>query len=351
MILALCMLCRFGAGQAAFTLPEALTEIGDEAFAGCAGLNSAEVPESVTSIGEDAFSGCGEALLILTEPGSEAVNYARTHQLDYRAGTQYRALLIGQMYHDSVITPLDGPVNDITALQTRLPQIGWTVTTRSDLTAEGIRAAIGTALGGATENDVSLFYYSGHGYEDGSLVGTDAEGLTPESLRNALDGIPGRKVVIVDACYSGQLITEDGGQAKGAQTRKAAKASGPADGSEAFINSFQAAFRPRLRGALNTNSYYVITAARADEECGEEYITAGGSGRYMGVFTYYLCLGIGYNGVVRQTAPLNADINGDGAVSIQEAYGYAAANATERNPYQHAVVWPAGCRWFAPFRQ
>ena len=70
----------------------------------------------------------------------------------------------------------------------------------------------------------------------------------------------------------------------------------------------------------------------------------------MGVFMYYLCLGLGYDGVSGQQTGMNADSNGDAAVSVQEAYAYAAANALTVNRDQHAAVWPEGCRWFAPFR-
>jgi hypothetical protein len=351
------LLCWYSPGRTEVTLPESLAEIGDEAFAGCGAMNEVSVPESVTVIGEDAFNDCGEALLILTEAGSEAVNYARGHQVDYRAGTQYRALLIGQTYPDSVyVSSLVGPANDIEAMGARLPQIGWSVTTKSNLTRDAIRTAIGTVFGGATENDVSLLYYSGHGYADGSLVGTDGNGLSPESLRSALDNVPGRKVIVVDACYSGTLIEEDGEAGDEEQIPKAAASAGgteedESEAAEAFIESFQAAFRPRLRGAMNAGGYFVITAARANEQSSEEYFTANSSGRYMGVFTYYFCLGIGYNGASGQNTTLNADVNTDGAVSIQEAYAYAAVNATKRYSRQHAMVWPAGCKWFAPFRE
>lgn len=349
------MLCRCCAGRADFELPGSLTEIEDEAFAGCSALNVVSVPEDVSAVGENAFSGCGEALLIVTGAGSEAVlNYARANMVDYRAGTQYRALLIGQMYTDSTVGLLNGPVNDVQALYTRLSQIGWEVISESDLTAEEIRSSVGTAFLGATENDVSLFYYSGHGDLDGSLVGTDGEDLAPGSLREAMDNIPGRKVIIVDACYSGKLIEEEDGQKKGAQLRGTGAKTDSADeneAAEAFVSNFQAAFKPRLRGAMNANNYFVITAARADEMSEEQYISSGGSTRVMGVFTYYLCKGIGYDGVSYQQTALKADSNGDGAVSIQEAYTYAAINALTKTEDQHAAVWPSGCKWFAPFRE
>lgn len=94
----------------------------------------------------------------------------------------------------------------------------------------------------------------------------------------------------------------------------------------------------------------MITAAREYEESEEGYISSGGNGRIMGYFSYNFCLGLGLNGVTMRKDALNADRNGDDAVSIQEAYAWAAQNALAMNAGQHAAVWPSGCGWFAPFR-
>ena len=70
-------------------------------------------------------------------------------------------------------------------------------------------------------NDVSLFYYSGHGANsvgaDGNptsyhaaLVGTFQTYVSIARLKTELDKIPGKKVIIIDACHSGQFIARDG---------------------------------------------------------------------------------------------------------------------------------------------
>ena len=46
-----------------------VTEIGEEAFAGCSGLTSVNIPKSVTEIGDSAFEGCS-GLTSVTIPES-----------------------------------------------------------------------------------------------------------------------------------------------------------------------------------------------------------------------------------------------------------------------------------------
>ena len=45
-------------GLTSLTLPDGITEIGDEAFEYCSGLTSLTLPAGITSIGDDAFYGC-----------------------------------------------------------------------------------------------------------------------------------------------------------------------------------------------------------------------------------------------------------------------------------------------------
>lgn len=70
----------------------------------------------------------------------------------------------------------------------------------------------------------------------------------------------------------------------------------------------------------------------------------------MGVFTFHVCQGCGWDEVQNQSCSLKADANGDGAVTQQEAFSYAGGKAKADNPWQTAMVWPASCTWYAPFR-
>ena len=64
----------------------------------------------------------------------------------------------------------------------------------------------------AAENDITYFYYSGHGGSDGSISPTynhetrnGSFSLTPNELAEILNKIPGTVVVILDSCYSGTI--------------------------------------------------------------------------------------------------------------------------------------------------
>ena len=48
----------FCTGLASITIPNSVTSIGGNAFAGCTGLTSIEIPNSVVSLGDEAFENC-----------------------------------------------------------------------------------------------------------------------------------------------------------------------------------------------------------------------------------------------------------------------------------------------------
>lgn len=67
-----------------------------------------------------------------------------------------------------------------------------------------------------TENDLTIFTYSGHGYkETGHLAlaysgnGKSADALDPATLLLWMADIPGKKLVILDSCFSGMAVEEN----------------------------------------------------------------------------------------------------------------------------------------------
>ena len=313
--------------------PEGLSSIGDHAFADCANLRSVSIPGLDTQIGEGAFSGCAEAMLLSTAPGSAAMTYASLNQLDYQADTTYRALLIAQCSY-TTITALEAPARDVQRLRSALTRHRGTpylVTIEQDLKQSEILTAISETFADAQPQDVSLIYYSGHGAKGGALVGVDGTGLSVSSLRSALDQLPGRKILLVDACYSGAIIgrSADGGTA------------------EDFVSDFTSAFTLRSRDNLATDGYFVITAARSTQQSGEKGISLNGEWIYYGIFTRHLCDGLGYDYLSDAAGALLADTNGDRVVTLQEMYQYAKVNAAAEYASQTAQVFPDSCTWQA----
>lgn len=298
---------------------------------------------------------------------------AYTHQ--ETVGT-YRALLIGNTYTGES-NELPGCENDVDGMRTmlgRMTATPYSVTVKKNIRAEEILSSISSTFGNASYNDVSLFYYSGHGANsvgaDGNptsyhaaLVGTFQTYVSIARLKTELDKIPGKKVIIIDACHSGQFIARDGAvtqvsssafnsqvvnlfandeQLSGDVSRTAVVLA--ADDSE-LLSEEAPAFIDRADDTNFAKSgYYVITACRSEEKSVSTGYDSNGDGkidRYFGLFTYGLCYGNGWN-LARNSAisSLNADLNKDSKVTLYEAYVYAKVMAQSHNPNQTAQIWP-----------
>ena len=131
-----------------------------------------------------------------------------------------RALIVGIDNYD--VAPLSGCVNDAKAVDAVLKTHGTgspnfqtrIVTSPSeDLTRPKLRNLIETLF--ATECDIALFYFSGHGFVrsgDGCIVSKDAErndeGISMTEILGLANTSPVKnKIIILDCCYSGNMGT------------------------------------------------------------------------------------------------------------------------------------------------
>lgn len=111
-----------------------------------------------------------------------------------------------------------------------------------EATKEAILTGIVSTFVNADDNDISYFYWNGHGGAriEPHILPTDTH-HTPETwisvneLENLFDNIAGTKVIILDTCFSGGFI----------------------DKGYDFTRAF------------NRDSYYVLTSCRGDGECKE----------------------------------------------------------------------------------
>jgi len=188
-------------------------------------------------------------------------------------------------------------------------------------TKSNILQGISSTFSGADSNDISYFYFSGHGalVENTSyLCPADITSFTDsainiDELESALSAIPGTKVVFLDSCHSGGFIGK--GREKIIVSREELESF-----NNEVINIFSQA---ESKGLLTTNEYIVLTSCHYYQECMELAPLTPGDFDPFGVFTMALCTGCGYYG------SYPADTNLDTRVSLQEAYLYVKSYVAE----------------------
>jgi hypothetical protein len=245
--------------------------------------------------------------------------------------TIYRAYCVGVgdyiYFPDSYgNTDLPGPPYDVNRICFTLSkcQFGTLNTEFSEIwyntdwsaTKSAILQGIANIFSEADYNDISYFYFTGHGIRVNNisyLCPTEANYYAPMStyisvgeLEAVLSTIPGTKVVFLDSCYSGEFI------GKGVEEIQISKEELTFFNDE-IITIFS---RAESKGLLTANQYKVLTSCHYYQECMELAPVTPGDFDPFGVFTMALCEGCGYYG------SYPADTNLDSKVSLQEAYLY-----------------------------
>jgi len=243
----------------------------------------------------------------------------------------YRALLVGVGDYENLLPAPDGDLNgppyDVARMYYILDQckFGSSNTVFSvindgliDLyaTKTAILQGIASTFSGADENDISYFYFSGHGsytgvFEVSYIFPTDVDvsidsAISINELEMALSTIPGTKVVILDSCFSGGFI------GKGKEEKIISKENLTSFNDE-IINVFSQA---QTKGLLTTNQYKVLTSCHFYQACMESAPHPTDNNPF-GYFTAALCAGCGYN-----DGNYYADSDNNTKVSLNEAMEY-----------------------------
>lgn len=242
----------------------------------------------------------------------------------------YRAVLIGNSNY-GYNNNLSGPFYDVERMKEVLSKSRFgnnniefsSIDIIRDASKQETLNGIRNMLFAADENDVSYFYYSGHGkYNeitqaaylspvDSNLGDND---ISADELESVLNEISGTKVVIIDSCYSGGFINKD---AKDSVNKLSM-----------FNDSIIRTFSKKITSSLNKSSYKVLTATASNENAVENYEFGWG---YGGVFTNYFVQGCGYN-----TNYYPANKNYDNKISLNEIYQYTRGNVNT----SHVQVYP-----------
>ena len=178
-------------------------------------------------------------------------------------------------------------------------------------TKSNILQGIASTFSGADSDDVSYFYFSGHGSRvenisylcPADVTSFVNSAISVDELENTLSTIPGTKVVFIDTCHSGGVIGK-------AMDEIITSKEELESFNDEVINVF---LQAQPKGLLTTNQYKVLTSCHYYQECWEIQPEEGDP---FGVFTMALCKGCGYYG------SYPADNNMDTMISLQEAYLY-----------------------------
>lgn len=225
-------------------------------------------------------------------------------------GTVYRAYVVGNTYPGSYLylPNCDTDAKSMAAMLRSMTGTEYKVTYEINRNNAQILSGIATAFAGAKEGDVSLFYYSGHGENGtGRLCGTGDTRISFSELREALDQVPGDKIVLLDSCYSGGAINKD----YDSDMEKYANAA-----IAAFANSAVGTFANSVpkSGELAASSYYVMTACRMDQ-------TSSSMAEGYSLFTKCFEEVCGWNELSNSMLDsASADTDNDGAITMTEAY-------------------------------
>ncbi len=253
--------------------------------------------------------------------------------------TVYRAYCVGVgdyiYFPDSYgNTDLPGPPYDVNRVCQTLSQCRFgslptefseiLYTTDWSATKSSILQGIASIFSEADYNDISYFYFSGHGIRLNNisyLCPTEVSYYSPmttyisiNELESALSAIQGTKVVLLDSCHSGGFI----GKGKGEITISKEELESFND---EIINVFSQA---QSKSLLTANQYKVLTSCHYYQECGGLSPSVPGDFDPFGVFTIALCTGCGYFDYT-----YFADTNLDTKVSLQETYLYVKSYVEE----------------------
>ncbi len=297
-----------------------------------------------------AVSGGTATITATTNTGKKAASCTVNVSYSKAANeTKYRFYGIGNANYTKA-SKLPSCLNDLNIMAAAATDAGFEpFDTNPDRTTEGIHEVLEEMATNASidDNDVTVFYYSGHGllsdlkFMRGALCGIDGGFVTVDEVQSYLDRTPGTIVVILDSCLSGQYITT---KSLSPAQKKAQITAFNSAWTSALSSSKTAYTSKALTSSAQRSRFKILTAAAPLESS-----YGAGSSTGFGWFTTWAAYGLGQIANTETggsaSGSLAADSNSDNAVTLTELYNFVKTNlATEWDPIyqQHVQVWPAG---------
>ncbi len=228
--------------------------------------------------------------------------------------TRY-ALVYGAADYPGVVNDLDGPDDDAQDMASALAEAGWIVVEMIQPTMDKatIQADIAALMGTVDPDSSVLVYFSGHGAADLSgttyIIPTDEDPISSTELLSWLDALPCRnRILILDTCYSGGFVTDTGTLDTSPQTYGVYDEGTGGSALLAALGSYSELLASAFQ-SYDPYTPFVVTAAGSEELSWESSF----GGEENGVFTRYFV-----------QAASSGDLDGNGVVTLQEAYRYAA---------------------------
>jgi len=259
--------------------------------------------------------------------------------VDIEGSTARRALLVGVGDYMNIDNDLLAPPYDVDMMRDTLEHSGVEPTLIDELkdqqaTKSAILSGIASAFNGADSDDISYFYFSGHGALDTDvsyLCPTDLDNnvssaISVNELESVLSAIQGTKVIFIDSCHSGGFI---GKEINLKDTTDFAKSF-----NDNIINTFMA--KDSAERDLAKLQYQVLTSCYSWQECLEIYPQDEDP---FGLFSRVLCDGCGYD---YYSHPYNADSNENCEVTLSEAFLYTDWVIYNLDFTQDTQVYPVG---------
>ncbi|KXB57471.1 caspase family protein, partial [Gemelliphila asaccharolytica] len=223
-----------------------------------------------------------------------------------------KALILGETNTDAV------PIEDVTNMDKALRTMKFgsksfdRVVSYPDHTKKDVVNKINSEFSNSKDSDVNYLYFTCHGVkEDSALaIGSDNQCMTGEELRDILIDKKGVFVVMIDSCHAGNFINK---------------------GTENNLNQF-------IKGLTTSKE-------KAGELCNKKFIVLASSSssessykkKFMknSLATHFWLKGIGYDGETNSVDEMEADVNIDSKVTLNELYNYSTKEVLKLNNIQH----------------